>query len=416
MAKIQKERSVCLITPGHLASDPRLIKEAKALSDANFKVHLVFTQYMIYLVEYDQIILNRNPEWTYEVLDWTGDSFGSKVNRLSSKLFEFLRGNNKIQLNRNHNWLLKKASAHICDLYIAHNLGALPIAVHAAKKNNTKCGFDAEDFHRFETSDNINSASVKHKIAIENHYIPQLDHFTASSPLIALEYSKLYNRSITCILNTFPRVLECNVVGNTNNPLQLFWFSQTVGANRGIETIISGIGKSQTRIELHLLGDTSKEYKESLESLITTDAPLCKVRFHKPVQADRIFELACQYDIGLAAETPFPLNRNICLTNKLFTYIQSGLAVIASATTAQKGFFNQFPKAGILYRNDDEFADALKVYQTNRVLLLQTKEHNYLTGQNSLNWEIEKTKFLDAIFNALNCPPLAPLLKTGLKV
>jgi len=402
MAKIQKQRSVCLITPGHLASDPRLIKEARALSAANFKVHLVFTQYMTYLVAYDKIILKHNPEWTYEVLDWTGNSFRSKLNRLRSKLFEFLRGNNKIPLNRNHNWLLKKAMAHICDLYIAHNLGALPIAVLAAKKNNTKCGFDAEDFHRFEMSDDINSASVKHKIAIENHYVPQLDHFTASSPLIALAYSRLYNRWITCILNTFPRVPKRNVVGNTDNPLQLFWFSQTVGANRGIETIIRGIGKSQIRIELHLLGDANDEYKERLESMITADAPLCKVHFHKPVQADIIFELACQYDIGLAAETPFPLNRNICLTNKLFTYIQSGLAVIASDTTAQKDFLDQFPKAGILYRNDDEFADALKVYQTNRKLLLQTKEHNYLTGQHSLNWEIEKTKFLDAIFNSLN--------------
>lgn len=402
MAKIQRGKTVCLITTGHIASDPRLVKEGIALSKAGFKVHIVFTQYVSYLVEHDRRILNDNPEWTYQTLNWTGDSLQSKINRLSSKLISLFSAKKELALNRNLFWQQKKATNYKADLYIAHNLGALPVVVSASKKNNTKCGFDAEDFHRHEVSDDVNDVNVKLKTAIENRYIPQADYITASSPQIADKYASLFDRRITTVLNVFPKINSYNKITNDNATLKLFWFSQTIGTNRGIETAIEGIRISGIKAELHLLGYLGDDYMQHLHNLTTDLNHLCTIYFHAPVYADELFGIAAQFDIGLATEPYQPLNRNICLTNKLFTYIQCGLAVIASNTIAQKAFLSHYSDAGKLYSNADEFAYILTEYNTNRKLLHTTKQNNFKLGQTTLNWENESKKFIKNIYKVLD--------------
>ena len=44
--------------------------------------------------------------------------------------------------------LAHAAAAVAADLYIAHNLAALPAARHAARRHRGRLGFDAEDYHR----------------------------------------------------------------------------------------------------------------------------------------------------------------------------------------------------------------------------------------------------------------------------
>jgi hypothetical protein len=401
MAKVQKAMKICLITPGHLISDPRIIKEATALSENGFRVHLIFTQYLFYLANHDQHILDAHPEWTYDSLDWTGSSIVSKLKRLRSKFYAVLAKNGITVFNRNHRWMVKKAISNSADLYIAHNLGALPVAVIAARKNNAKCGFDAEDFHRFEMSNDLNDFDVKLNIKIEDHYIPMLNYLTASSPQIADKYLSLYQLPVETLLNTFPRTSNTSIAANITHPLNLFWFSQTVGANRGLEAVIHGIGIAGVRINLHLLGDVNKEYEAALRHLTVLIAPLCNLQFYAPVQAEHIFEIACKFDIGMAAEPNIPLNRDICLTNKLFTYIQSGLAVLASNTTAQVAFLKKLPNAGLIYKDAISLANAISTYHFNRQLLLETKKINYHTGQLSLNWESEVPKFLKIVYKTI---------------
>ena len=401
MAAIQTAKTVCLITPGHIASNPRLVKEAIALTAAGYKVHIIFTQYVPYLIDHDQHILSQNLGWTYDVLNWTGYNLPSKISRLLSKLVHTFSGNINIKINRNYIWQLKKAINHKADLYIAHNLGVLPIALIAAKKNKVKCGFDAEDFHRNEISDDITDPGVILKTAIEEKYIPQLDYITASSPQITEQYTALFNRDITTVINVFPKTDAYEIINNTHHPLQLFWFSQTIGPNRGLETIIERINISGIESDLHLLGFSTDEYKNHLISLLKP-ASKCNLHFHSPVYAEELFNTAKQYDIGFAAETGFCLNNSIALSNKVLTYIQSGLAVIASNTTAQAAFIDQYPQVGRIYNNAEELADILSRYNSDRSMLYQTKQAAFKLGQTDLNWEKESAKFISVVKQTLN--------------
>jgi hypothetical protein len=400
MAAIQAGKTVCLITPGHIASNPRLVKEAVALSKAGYKVHIIFTQYVPYLIDHDRHILNQNHGWSYDTLNWTGYNLPSKISRLLSKLTHKLSNNINIKINRNYLWQLKKAINHKTDLYIAHNLGALPIAIIAAKKNKVKCGFDAEDFHRNEVSDNAGDPDVILKTAIEEKYIPQLDYMTASSPQITEQYAALFNREITTVINAFPKTDAHEIINNTHHPLQLFWFSQTIGPNRGLETIMEGINISNIESDVHLLGFSTDEYKNQLVNLLKPSSK-CTLHFHKPVYSEDLFNIAKQFDIGFGSETGFCLNNSIALSNKVLTYVQSGLAVIASNTTAQSAFINQYPQIGRIYNNAEELADILLKYNNDRLMLYQTKQAAFKLGQTDLNWEKESAKFITCINNVI---------------
>lgn len=390
-------RSICLITTGHISTDPRLIKEAVTLSKSGYLVHLIFTQYVAYQIDHDQHILDQNPEWTYQTLNWTGKSFISKFNRLKSKFVALFSSNTDLSLNRNLHWQRKKALAYKADLYIAHNLGTLPVAVYAANKNNAKCGFDAEDFHRNEVSDEAGNTDVKLKTALEEKYIPLVDYITAASPQIAAKYGLLFNRDVIPVLNLFPKTGVPTIVNNINDPLKLFWFSQTIGPNRGLETIIEAGSISNISLELHLLGNITSEYEVQLQELVRLKANKVKLVLHSPVYPEELFKIAPQFDIGLAAEPYSPLNRDICLTNKIFTYIQCGLAVTASATSAQKALIGQYPQTGRLYHNANELAQILIAYHQHRDVLYSTKIACYQAGQTALNWENEAEIFLSTI-------------------
>jgi len=405
MANIKGNKKACLITPGHISANPRLVKEAIALSHAGVHVHIIFTQYVIYLIEHDQKILDANPGWTYQSLNWSGDSYISKAIRIASGLLRRFIPDNNTRINRNFLWQLKKAKSYYADIYIAHNPGALPVAVMAAKKNKAKCGFDAEDFHRNERTDDMTNKDALLKKTIEDANIYQLDYMVTAGPQIAEQYEKLYNRKVQPILNVFPKTHLNSIVNNIQQPLQLFWFSQTIGIGRGLETIIEAVNMCGVKIDLHLLGKIDEVYKQTLLTLNDTyQKHNGSITFHKPVPGDELFGIAAQFDIGLATEPGFCFNNKIVLSNKLFTYIQSGLAVIASNTISQGKFFDQYPAIGRVYDNTDQLVSILLEYHNKRQMLYETKQASYAIGQTKLNWEFESEKLINVIQQTLATP------------
>jgi glycosyltransferase involved in cell wall biosynthesis len=301
--------------------------------------------------------------------------------------------------------LIKAAKRRRADLYIAHNLAALPAAVKAAKKHHTKIGFDAEDFHRNETSNDINSPDVKLKSAIENKYIPLVDYISVSSPGIGDAYRQLFPaKKPVVILNAFPVDNAITIKDNLlTGPLKLFWFSQTIGPQRGLEDAIKALkALNNDKIELHLLGDLTPWANSYLAGIGAGNITLY---VHPPISPARINEFASQFDVGLALEPAFCLNNDLALSNKIFTYLQAGLAIVASDTTAQRGLLEQYPKIGGLYKKGDEqaLADLIKYYFDNRSGLLLAKKESRRVACGELNWEKESLVFLNNIQNLFNC-------------
>ncbi|NTE04818.1 glycosyltransferase family 4 protein [Agrobacterium tumefaciens] len=393
-------KKICLITPGHISSNPRLVKEAIALHHAGWSIHIIFTQYMDYLVYEDTKILKAHPEWTYDHLLWTPTHKTLRlksaiVQRLAKLISPILRISNLL-INRNYHWQLKTAIKSRADLYIAHNLGTLPVAINASKKNKAKCGFDAEDFHRNEGSNDPNNEDVKLKKFIEDKYLKQADYLTAASPLICEAYKNFYpDLNPTLINNVFEIKNQPKININDNKNLKLFWFSQTIGKKRGLEDVIEALNLiNNPLIELHLLGSLSTE-----NTIYFNQLAHFEIKYYHPISSDKIIELAATFDLGLALEQNIPLNRDICLTNKIFTYLISGLAIIASDTQAQKEFMNSNTLIGELYSIGDvtALAGIITKLFNDRELLNNYRKNAYQLAQSKYNWEIEQQKFLAII-------------------
>lgn len=406
MKQITKSIKICLISSGHLSSNPRLVKEIFALRNSYFKVSVIYVQTLKYLIEHDSAIERLLPEIKFYTLNITGNSFFSSLRRFKYSFLKQLSkkkitGNN-LKINPYYYHQFSLATKIKADLYIGHNLPSLPIVVNAARRNKTKCGFDAEDFHRFENYDDRNNSEVILNTIIEDKYFSSLSYVTAASPMIADAYQSLYQKNVSSILNVFPKT-DIKPKLHSNETLRFFWFSQTIGTNRGLEEIILSLNKL-INVELHLLGELTSSNKVYFDNFCTANQIKSElIHYHHPILASEIIPFAQQFDIGLATETGIPFNRDICLTNKIFTYNQAGLAILASNTIAQVALLAQYPNMGLIYERNNHFDLEIKLNEllSDSKQLLKYKKHSFLYGSTVLNWEKEGFKFLSIVENTL---------------
>jgi len=398
-------KKVMIISSGQPSLNPRMVKEADALSDAGYDVTVLYAYWNDWGTKFDEALI---PAKKWKAVRIGGDPKKDKMtyflSRMIHKLAKVLGGKNsgELAITRAGYYLIREAPKYRADIYIGHNLGALAATVTASTVHQKPCGFDAEDFHRNEVSDEDGNPDVILKTKLENQYFPQLNYLTASSPLIAAAYQKLFPALKTeVILNVFPS--DGHVQSppeNKTGPVRLFWFSQTIGPNRGLVDIINALALLKDQpFELHLLGHI---LDDSQIGFIKSSA--IETYFHEPIPPDEIIAFASQFDIGLALENSTPYNRNICLTNKLFTYLQAGLAIVASDTAAQSRFLAEYPGIGKTYTKGkpEELAANLLDYHRNREKLTDNRLAAFNLGREKLNWETESKSLLALVEKTLN--------------
>lgn len=346
----------------------------------------------------DFIMAGGNPQ-TRKWLYFFSRAFFKAVNILSGRLHVPMP--EEWMVSRPSFYLERAAKKYKADLYIAHNLGALSACVKAAKKWNARSGFDAEDFHRgeYEQTSDRRYAITKN---IEDRYLPLCDYTTAASPLIASAYRAIDRRhDYKVISNVFSRQHLQSPELTCDKGLSIFWFSQTIGGNRGLEMVVDAMEMlPMPDISLHLMGEIAGGYREQLLSRSSHPE---RIHFISPALPDDIFKIAAGFDIGLAAETPHCDNRDFCLTNKLFTYVLAGNCILASDTSAQKQFFSENPDIGLLYRCGDVHslkAQLEKLYN-DREILRQCRKKALQLACDKFNWENESKLFLNIIQSVL---------------
>jgi glycosyltransferase involved in cell wall biosynthesis len=297
---------------------------------------------------------------------------------------------------RCYNALLECAIKLNADWYIGHNPGAMAIAANAAKKTSAKAGFDFEDYHRGEYVD-FNSPALKRQIFIEDKYVTKFNHISVASSIIGVRVKDVFPFiSPLTILNCFPKYLQPSFNVETKKELSLFWFSQHIGKDRGLEIVIDAIKElNDDDIKLNLLGNCSEDVKNYI---IFKCGSLGKnIYFKGVIDSDDIPLYAAKFDIGLALEMKEPLNRDICLTNKLFTYLLSGNAIIFSETTMQKNFNEEYHVGLSFPINNKQALKECILFYKNKKNLFNQREHNYQLAKEKLNWENEAKKILAII-------------------
>ena len=398
-------KKVVLITTGQPSTNPRIVKEADALHAAGYDVTVLYCFFINWAYEKDILLLQKVP-WKYKMLG--GSPFEKKSIYLLSrirckaagKLIRFL-GHSFLFAERTqaraYDELLHAAKKINADWYIGHNLGALAVAVNAAKYNNASAGFDFEDYYKGEPQPD-DKHNLKRIAWLENRYLSGLKYYSTSSEMITAAVRKdhpFFKGKIITLLNAFSLAQQppYREKGAGDESLQLFWFSQTIGNNRGLEILIKALVLlNDASIHVTLAGRCTEEMSKYLKSNAAEN--LTNIHFAGIIQPEDLPFFSSQFDVGMAIEMQEPLNRNFCLTNKIFTYLLAGNAIIFSETTMQE-IFNRRYKVGESFKPNDthELAEKIKYYKNYRILNKQ-KFYNYQIAKSTLNWDMESKNLI----------------------
>jgi glycosyltransferase involved in cell wall biosynthesis len=295
--------------------------------------------------------------------------------------------------------IMLEARKVCADLFVGHNPGLLPITWKIAREYGAKCGFDAEDFH--SGMNRIGEkCSLRDRIVAdwENDHLNRYDYLTAAAPLIAREYMERFPISFdTVVLNAFDPARCVERIPRTNDgALSLYWISQTIGAHRGLETLVRALGfLKEAPVRVFLRGNWQNGYEDRLRMLADDlRVPQHMIVSLPRVAYDEIVSSAVRYDVGLALEEPTSRSRDLCVPNKMLMYLSAGLAVAATGTHAQTELMAKIPDAGFVFPWDDpeNLAANLSAWIENPDLLVKAKAAALRAAQENFNWAHERTK------------------------
>ena len=403
---------ICIITPGQLGSNPRTVKEAEALSRVGHEVIVISTRVLAQVEFRDQAVLVLASFRSLRL------PFDRRLGRMLDRLLQILaRGlvgsiRSRIVETLAHNPMTRRlalsAMRQPADLYIAHYVAALPAAAYAASRHGSPYAFDAEDFHLGDLPEETRNALEKEIIRkIEGRLLPSAAYVTAASPMIAEAYSDAYAIALpTTVLNVFPRSNAPSgptSKGSAAPGPSIYWFSQTIGPGRGLETAVEAIARAQSQPHLYLRGMIGQEYEGQLREIAKKNGVADRLHLLDSVAPANLERLGAMFDVGLIAEVDLTKNRQIALTNKLFSYVLGGVPCLATDIPSHSRLAKEFGPAMRLFPVGD--ADALAAAIDEFLLapgrLASARAHAWRLGQDRFNWDHEQAKLLCCVDAAL---------------
>jgi hypothetical protein len=407
---------ICVLTPGHLSTNPRLVKEADALAGAGYEVQVIAADFVRWAREADRTFANRS--WSVVRTLPFGPDAPMPVRALQLLRRHLARVMVSARLDPpavvRAAWhpigpdLVLAAMRVPAELYIAHYPAALPAAAIAAHHHGTLYAFDAEDFHLGDLPELPAHSTERRMVrAIEGRYIRGCTYVTAASPGIADAYSETYeiNRP-TVVLNVFPRSQAPHgptPAGSVTPGPSVYWFSQTIGSDRGLECAVRAIGRARSRPHLYLRGTPARGFVGRLRMIATEHDVADRIHILPPAAPTEMERLAAGYDLGLAGETGHTGNRRIALTNKVFSYLLAGLPIALSDIPAHRAIARGLSNAARLYTADDPdcLASVIDAFVGERGALAAARATAFHLGQTQFNWEMERSILLNCVQKAI---------------
>jgi hypothetical protein len=389
-------KSITIITGQHLVSNPRVWKEANILAESGYRVRIFTTWHTSqYLID-DRMLLDDSIDYKssfsliYSHLNFINILFAKATLKLANLIYFIFGLCSNYQLIY---WPKKQLEAILnssTDLFICHQEVGLLLGTKLLDKGY-RVAFDFEDWYSEDYLDAKRPVDLLKKA--EAKAIKYGLYVTTTSKALSSKLMLFYSspKHIIPIYNTFP-LSQVKLDKKLKIPSSVVWFSQSIGPGRGIESFLISLKELTTSLEIHLIGNCTRQYRQHLNKLIKNTPH--KLSYHDLCQHDDLLLLLNQFDIGLALEQDYPLNRRYTITNKILTYLQLDMNVLASKTIGQLELKNDF-KDKITFvdlNNTNEILQGLKY-------LLEKKGYSSEIDSfpEEYSWNFQKQKMLSLI-------------------
>lgn len=407
---------ICLITGAPLCRNPRVVKEASALSDAGHGVTVLGPAFTETLAQQDRQILH-DAGWrrtitadlrpsqtaTWKRLWWRG------LRRLATEACHRLDWETPYGLGYGLRRTLKVARQVETDLYIGHQeVGAWGAAKLLREGHNV--GADLEDWY---ARDLLPEAQASRPISVledcEATLLKRGAHVTTTSHALASAFSNTYDAPRPSVVyNAFPWAERDRLDGqrrdrdDTDRP-SLHWFSQTIGPGRGLDTLCTALRRVRRPVDVHLRGNASPAFEEQLRDAFPDVSREHRLFLHELVPPAELTSRIAEHDVGLALEQPEPPSRNLTVTNKILQYLLGGLAVVATPTAGQREVADAAPDAVRLCEgyNADRLAAQINGLVESSEHLNEAKGAALNAAKETFCWEKQVPRLVASVEEAL---------------
>jgi len=401
---------ICIVTSGHLCTNPRVWREADALSEASHEVTVVGICFDPAQADLDRQMM-KTRSWRYRAgADIRGGSIGGMIRRdwyrLRSKLGRVLISKGRMDphaLGYAANCLLDAARNENADLTIVHLEPAFWVGVQM-QTAGFRVGADFEDWH---SENDWPRGSVGKAgdflVSLEAQLMSRAVHTTTTSKALAGALAQTYGGHEPEVIYNSVRSLPYRPRGSEDGTVRMVWFSQTLGLGRGLEDLFLALPLLRGDWNLELRANASPQMvawmNEAIPGLLRD-----RVQLRTVVPPDQLSDVVARHDVGLALEVPACRNKDLTASNKIFEYLQSGLVVVASDTIGQREVLARVPGAGELYRsgNPAELATRLNRWleAPRELSSLRARIHNEANAR--LAYERQRPRLLASVERALS--------------
>jgi hypothetical protein len=353
------QRHILFLTSTNLACNPRCLKEVRLARDRGMKVTVVAFQLHNWTTSLEARLNAELTGVSFHYLDtarrrllpWLFGTVLERIGRLAGPRLQTSTFWSAMAMDKRSWRLLRWVRANRVrpDLVVAHNPPAFYAAAWLAKQDPCALAIDIEDYHPGE---NNPPAKQQGSALLMRSFLPKAAYASFASPLIKEYSDRLTGPGVNGIVvnNSFPRgdfqrpaaAVAASAVDDNEAPLRIVWFSQFIDYGRGLEKILPVLDEYRDRIRLTLIGSARTAFVQqeiaAREYIRCIDA-MPEKELHRALGG---------YDIGLALEDgKADQNRDLCLTNKIWSYLLAGLYIVASDTAAQRRFLQEHPGHGV---------------------------------------------------------------------
>lgn len=400
---------VLIVTNGQLSRNPRVWKEAQTLGQAGYAVTVLMVRNHA-AGERNDVGLMGNASFRREVVDLLPGFSAGPGRLLARRAARWLAASLGVRLGLPTihalgpaSALLSRARAFPADLTIVHNEVPHWVGVRLLAQGR-RVAADFEDWH----SEDLLPANRAHRPlkilrAVERSLLQQAAYTSTTSEALADALQERNGgRRPLVLTNSFPLQTDPRS-GPPGKPPAIFWFSQTLGPGRGLESFVAAWGRTRLPSRLVLLGDPQGAMGDGLRAQVPAGRRQDLV-FLKPVPPEELPGLIAKHDIGLALEQSDIPSRDLTITNKILQYLNAGLVVLASDTKGQREVIARDPAVGLIadFRDSGAAASAVDRLLSDEAALGARQAAARRLAEQFYCWEHESPRLLDAVAAAIS--------------
>ena len=392
---------IVIVSGIQLSNNPRVVKEADALGAAGFDVEVLAAVLARDSAQRERLLYEGKPWRFTPVIDNRQQGMKAKLGwtfkrlrtRFWREVYRYTGVTHVAQLGYCGPEMLRICRQRNADWYSVH----LEQALWVGKKLSAG-GFPVSvDFEDWYSEDLLPKDRTYRPVKLLREcesFLHQSAKFktTTSESLTNALHSEFGGERCHVIPNTFcwseRESLDGEIRDRVNsNLLSVFWFSQAMGPQRGLEDLMESTNHLHNPIEIHLRGNCSDGYRQQLLNLASKDMR-GNIYFHDQVPHHELISRIAEHDVGFAGETAYCPSRDLTITNKVLQYLLAGIPQVASETAGQTEVQQLCPNGIRLYQPGDAQTLARQIeFFADPDCRILGKNDALEISERSLNWE-----------------------------